>query len=51
MGYALTAGLTVREALAAPPGLIMTLYLQRRDYDDALHGADGRHGQENIHRN
>lgn len=39
MGYALTAGLTVREALAAPPGMIMTLYLQRRDYDDALHGV------------
>ena len=39
MSYALTVGLNRREALAAPPNLIMALYLQRRDYDDALHGV------------
>lgn len=38
LGYALTAGLNRAEALTTPPSMIMDLYLQRRDYDDQLHG-------------
>ena len=36
----------MQEALAAPPGLIMTLYLQRRDYDDVLHGIRRKNAAE-----
>ena len=38
LGYALTAGLRKAEALETPPSMIMDLYLQRREYDDQLHG-------------
>ena len=39
MSYALTAGLTYTEALHMAPGLILDLYLYRRNYDDEQHGV------------
>lgn len=39
MSYALTAGLTYTEALHMAPGLILDLFLYRRNYDDTMHGV------------
>lgn len=36
-GYGLIAGLTLAETLASPPGLVMELYIMRRNYDDEQH--------------
>ncbi len=36
-GYGLIAGLTLAETLASPPGLVMDLYIMRRNYDDEQH--------------
>ena len=39
MAYGLIAGLSMNEMLRMAPGLIMDLYIYRRDYDDAEHGV------------
>lgn len=42
LGFGLIAGLARAEALGMPPGMIVDLYIMRRDYDDALHGIERR---------
>lgn len=40
------AGLTLADTLASAPGMVMDLYVQRRDYDDQLHGITRRAAEE-----
>lgn len=34
----MVAGLTLDEIMHTPPGMVIDLFLYRRDYDDQLHG-------------
>ena len=38
ISYGLIAGLRVEEMGPLPPGMILDLFIYRRDYDDAEHG-------------
>lgn len=38
MGYGLVAGLQLRDMYDMAPGLILDLYIYRRNYDDMEHG-------------
>ena len=38
VSYGLIAGLTYDQTMRTPPGMVLDLYLYRRDYDDQQHG-------------
>lgn len=38
VSYGMIAGLTYPEVMRTPPGMIMDLYLYRREYDDQQNG-------------
>ena len=42
LGYGLIAGLQTREMYDMMPGLILDLYICRRNYDDMEHGIQRR---------
>ena len=37
VSYGMIAGLSFDEILRTPPGMVLDLFLYRRDYDDQLH--------------
>ena len=45
LGYGLIAGLQPRDMYDMMPGLILDLYIYRRDYDDMEHGIRRREEQ------
>ena len=38
VSYGMIAGLSLDEIMRTPPGMIIDLYLYRREYDDEQHG-------------
>ena len=38
VSYGLIAGLSYDQVMGTPPGMVLDLYLYRRDYDDQQHG-------------
>lgn len=38
VSFGLIAGLTYDQVMRTPPGMVIDLYLYRRDYDDQQHG-------------
>lgn len=37
VSYGMIAGLSLSEIMRTPPGMVLDLFLYRRDYDDQLH--------------
>ena len=37
VSYGMIAGLSLEEIMRTPPGMVIDLYLYRRDYDDEQH--------------
>ena len=37
VSYGMIAGMSLEEIMRTPPGMVIDLFLYRRDYDDQLH--------------
>ena len=46
VSYGMIAGLSYQEVMRTPPGMIMDLYLYRREYDDQQHGITRKRREE-----
>ena len=48
VSYGMIAGLSLDEIMRTPPGMVIDLYLYRRDYDDQQHRLMRKKKEETL---